>query len=80
MSIMRQAELLVWCEATGYAHDPDDPDPEQEGPQHADADTNVYYRGNSAWELRTDPAYGEVKYWFYTCPGPHFRLWIGKEL
>ena len=72
-------EDLIWCEAYGDTHDPEEEDPFNEGPQYVEERTKWEYHGNPAWEIRNDPEYTESRLWFYTCPGPHFKLWKGAK-
>lgn len=79
MMDLTETVFLIWCEAEGLPHDPLVTDPEVYGPMQNDEDARKDYSDNSAWTLEDrDDTYGEV--WHYTCPGPHYRLWRGREL
>lgn len=72
----------VYCEHEGDLHTNLD-DPFQYGPQYNYKDKgpdDPDYENDPAWVLRSDVDYGKGELWFYKCPGPHFKIWIGAEL
>ncbi len=79
MMDLTDVEDLVWCEATTFPHGQTETDPEGYGPIADDSMDRHHYSDNSAWTLEDrDDTYGKV--WHYTCPGPHYQLWRGREL
>lgn len=79
MMDLTELESLIWCEAITDTHAEMDTDPETYGPIRDDPMDRHHYSDNSAWTLEDrDDTYGEV--WHYTCPGPHYQLWRGREL
>ena len=79
MMDLTDLERLVWCEAETFIHDMKDTDPETYGPTEDDLQSKADHSDNSAWTLEDrDDTYGKV--WHYTCPGPHYQLWRGREL
>jgi hypothetical protein len=72
---MIAVEDFVYCDFYDDVH-ADEPDPYGESPvRERPADMT-----EAGWSWTTRPPYGNARYWFFTCPGPHYKLWKGKEL
>ncbi len=77
---MRQAKYFVWCDFYDEAHDGDDADPYDEGPQlpSIEDEHRAHEWPEGSWTLHEEPHDGYAGLlWHFTCPGEHRKLWIG---
>lgn len=69
----------VYCDYYGEAHDRDDPDPMREGPVDPRFHGQQFAYWESPWTYGFVTEY-QQKLLYFTCPGPHYKLWKGAEI